>query len=340
MVWRGNAAHLARSLAGMGVDIDRVSSSLECDLLSYATSPGYVPLKGYCALLEEAAKQHCYCHHKLHFALEDYGLIGVMMATAPSLGEALHSVCDYSQLYVTCTDLFLHSLGDRTYFVYRVNERGLGTNRLWNELFMGDIVHLIRQAVGPDWPPLELNFSHSMPSETVEPDSFFGAPIYFGQVTNLLVFETEILAAEMPGSHADRFDSAIAELERMALASGCSSKLINKVMQVIVDAQYLSKKRHSIASISDVAEAVGLNEKTLQRQLATNGSSYRALVELCRYISAVHYLEATTGSIANISERLGYSEPSAFERAFRKWTKQTPSEFRSIHTLALGSLVS
>lgn len=83
------------------------------------------------------------------------------------------------------------------------------------------------------------------------------------------------------------------------------------------------------ASVERIAKAVGVSPRTLQRQLQVAGTSLRALVEEARKDIAIRELATTDRSITDLAFLLGFSETSAFDRAFRRWTGKTPLAYRA-----------
>jgi AraC-like DNA-binding protein len=87
--------------------------------------------------------------------------------------------------------------------------------------------------------------------------------------------------------------------------------------------------RHGDPAIRKVAARLGLTTRTLQRRLDESlGTTFHALVEQTRRDLSLRYLRETRLSLAEISGLLAYSEPSAFGRAFHRWTGTTPATFR------------
>ena len=82
------------------------------------------------------------------------------------------------------------------------------------------------------------------------------------------------------------------------------------------------------ASLGAVARKLRMSERTLQRKLAEESASYDALLDAMRHELAVRYLADRKIAIAEVAYLLGYSEPSPFHRAFKRWTGVTPSEAR------------
>jgi AraC-like DNA-binding protein len=82
-------------------------------------------------------------------------------------------------------------------------------------------------------------------------------------------------------------------------------------------------------SAEDIADLLAMNRRTLSRRLKGSGMSYRAIVSEIRFEIARQLLEDTEVPLDQIAAALGYSEASAFTRAFRRWSGETPSAWRS-----------
>ena len=76
------------------------------------------------------------------------------------------------------------------------------------------------------------------------------------------------------------------------------------------------------------AEIAGCGTKSLQRKLAAEGVSYKVLLDNVRCRYALWLLRSSPISVSELALKLGYSEHSAFTRAFRRWTATSPSEYR------------
>lgn len=97
-----------------------------------------------------------------------------------------------------------------------------------------------------------------------------------------------------------------------------------------IDAQVreqISRLLPSEPTIMAVAKALDISVRTLQRRLAANDLSYRQLLDRIRRKKAEAELISRSRSVAEIAQRLGYSDPSHFVRAFRRWTGYPPSHF-------------
>ena len=81
-------------------------------------------------------------------------------------------------------------------------------------------------------------------------------------------------------------------------------------------------------SIDEVALKLGMPSWTLRRKLKEEGSAYQSLVDEMRRDVAMSYMKSTDLTFGEISYLLGFSTPGAFQRAFKRWSGQTPGEFR------------
>jgi len=80
--------------------------------------------------------------------------------------------------------------------------------------------------------------------------------------------------------------------------------------------------------MESIAAPLGLSRRSLQRRLQDEGFSFRALHEQIRAELACRWLEQSTMALGEVAYLLGFSEPSAFHRAFKRWTGQTPAAYR------------
>lgn len=82
-------------------------------------------------------------------------------------------------------------------------------------------------------------------------------------------------------------------------------------------------------TVAAVSKRLGVPVRTLKRRLQQQGTSYREIVDEVRTEVAIKYLRETDLSIEDIAYSLGFSEAANFRRAFRRWTKETPNQFKT-----------
>jgi AraC-like DNA-binding protein len=86
--------------------------------------------------------------------------------------------------------------------------------------------------------------------------------------------------------------------------------------------------RHGEPTLGQVAARLALGARTLQRRLKQENLAFKGLIDDTRRQFALRYLRDPANTLSEVSYLLGFSEVSAFNRAFRRWTGSTPSEYR------------
>ncbi|WP_241759459.1 AraC family transcriptional regulator [Pyxidicoccus parkwayensis] len=180
----------------------------------------------------------------------------------------------------------------------------------------------VRFFTGVDVRPLRVRFVHAAPPDTSEHEALFGCPLEFGAPFNDIEFSAE--DARRPFVHADALLNTMFEkqarraLERLPQSSTTTERVREAVRHALAGGDF---------SCAAVARALRLPSRTLQRRLAGEGQTYAGIVEALRRELSEVYLRRRM-SIAEVSFLLGYAEPAAFHRAFKRWWGQSPESFR------------
>lgn len=172
--------------------------------------------------------------------------------------------------------------------------------------------------------PLRAQFAHSEPTWRAEYNRIFACPIEFEATRSGFVIRHEDL--NRPVIHADpslktRFEQ-LAETALNRLAENVPTS--RRVAQAL-----LRQMPGEEPEIESIAKSLAVSVRALQAALQDEGTSFKKLVGRVRQDLAENYLRDTNLSIAEVSFLVGFSEPSAFHRAFKRWTGQTPSTFRA-----------
>ncbi len=101
-------------------------------------------------------------------------------------------------------------------------------------------------------------------------------------------------------------------------------------MESLVEREISRSLSEGIPKMADVARRLAMSERTLHRRLFENGSSFKTLVETTRRHLAENLLRESRFTLSEVAFLTGFSEQSAFNRAFRRWTGQTPTTFRNV----------
>jgi AraC-like DNA-binding protein len=172
---------------------------------------------------------------------------------------------------------------------------------------------------------LEVAFQHpALPAATLsELDRAFACPIRFNDNEMRLVLPASILERPLVSTDAGLYAYLERHAESLQARLAGSASLAGRVRELLA-----ARLRQGEPDQGAIARALAQSERTLQRRLADEGVSFAGLLDEVRADLGRMYLADRQLAIFEVAFLLGYSEPSPFNRAFRRWTGQSPSEFR------------
>lgn len=168
------------------------------------------------------------------------------------------------------------------------------------------------------------HFCHRRPRSIVRLGELFGCALLFEQEQHRIVFDRAML--QLPLEGADR--ALCGFLEELAAVRAAAAPLASPLGADVRAAIAAAIADGDEPTLARVALRVGVGARTLQRRLLGDGSRYQALVDQERLARALELLRRRELALADVAERLGFSEPRAFHRAFRRWTGRSPHEYR------------
>jgi len=155
---------------------------------------------------------------------------------------------------------------------------------------------------------------------------FFCGTIRFTAGTNTMVLSAVDAARTLPGA-----DAALSAIVRRRLDGPLSNAMPTDAapLSARVRRMLMEDLGQATLTADSVARTLAMSRRTLTRQLAAEGTSFRAMYDAVRSELARALLQDRSLSIADVAFFLQYSEPAAFHRSFRRWTGQTPQDYRS-----------
>jgi AraC-like DNA-binding protein len=249
-----------------------------------------------------------------------FGIVEYVCRAAPTLGGALQRWVRYLNLLDDAVKIELAVEDDRA--ALRVVLESDAPAPGAHELCFAMVAKHARQLSAVPLRLIGVELVHRAPSDAARYRTFFDAPVTFGAKTNQLVFTRAALEASLVSSDPQLLAILTRAADELNARAPEEPTLTAQVTRVLRDAL-----RDDEGHVELVAKRLGVTVRSLQRRLKEEGSSFNDVREQVRKDLSRRYLDENL-SIAEISFLLGFSEPSAFFRAFKRWTGQTPNEAR------------
>ncbi len=258
---------------------------------------------------------------------EDLDVVGDALSTSTSALESVHQAARLTAL------LFDDGRFEVTEAARMIEVRWLAPfptsvgERLYHELAVAVFLRQVRSSVSRDIPAAAVRFCHPGPQDLREHHRFFRSPVeYRAPITSFTLRRGDLegVVPERADAALNRFFIRYADdLLEARSATETGRSLAARVRDVVGPAL-----PNQDASSRFVAKRLGISERSLRRQLAAEGESFRGLVDEVRREKAESMLSDSDTPIGEIALLLGFSDTSAFSRAFRRWCGISPQRFR------------
>lgn len=174
-------------------------------------------------------------------------------------------------------------------------------------------------------PPIErMCFRHSRPDNIDTHVMAFGENLFFDQDRDEMVIRRDAFNVLLAGRNPNMVKRLTIQLDQMLENLDNPNNLIEDVKS-----QIRGDLGKSPVNISTIGKTLGISERTLRRRLSAENTSFRDLLNHCRKNMTEIYMADERMTLAQIAHALGFSDQSAFSRAFKDWFKQTPLQYRS-----------
>ena len=312
-------------IAAAGGDAEQVFRSAGLDLEEIKDPTHWIHQEQYRRVLElasDATGDDCFgLHVGAAFDLRNYGILGFATLNCATLGEAAASLVRYFGVMRKGARFTLKVEGETASVRFHAVKGSPEIPRHEAELALARLCKGIRDLVGGDWTPQQVHFAHTRQSGLAEHERFFGVAPRFGMESNRVILDRADLQRRNRAADQRLYQILRHRLEALLPDQG-EDDLILKVREEIAGAL------HEGAALNAIAGRLGLGARTLQRRLRDRDLAYADLVEQVRREESFRYLRHNDLKISEIAARLGYSEVSAFDRAFRRWSGTSPLAFR------------
>jgi AraC-like DNA-binding protein len=256
-----------------------------------------------------------------HAEPSSLGVAGFMLRSAPNVRAALHDLETHLDLHDQGGALTLSTQGDTARLSYLIHQRGVEASDQIYDLSITMACKILRNLCGDTWSPSEVLLSHRPPLNLAPYKKVFHAPLRFDAEQSAVAFPTHWLDHPLAGADALLHQHLEREAEALHLrrGQGVAGKL-RRLLRTSLPRQ--------TCNASNIASQLGIHQRTLNRRLRAEGTTFRRELEQTRFEVAQQLLSDTTMPLGRIAASLNYADTTAFSRAFRRWSGIAPTAWR------------
>ena len=257
---------------------------------------------------------------------DDYGALGLAWKSALDLRSTFERAVRYARLMTSVSTYEIRDDGVDAFFI--LNRVGTPRPSLFisNEATMASITSFSRELTQGKFNPKSVYFQHKAPNDISAYERYFSCPVYFESELNALHISGSVLAFK------NRLgDVGVSHFLESHLDSELNKTQDDESIEHLVQTQISKALSSGVPKMADIAKRLGMSERTLHRRLGDHDLTYHSLVNQTRQELAESLLVNSDYALIEVAFLTGFSEQSAFQRAFKRWFKQTPAAFRKIY---------
>ncbi len=248
------------------------------------------------------------------------GTLGLLIQNAPDVGTALRELVTLLPRQEQGVALKLDAYNSHASLSCSISLRGVESSEHISDATVAVAFNVMRTLCGPEWHPIEVLLPHRRPANVSPFHRCFRAPVQFDSEEAALIFPAYWLERRLPGANADLHRFIASHLRE----SGPPADTLTDNVRRLLRSQLL----RGICSAARVAKLFGMHRRTLSRRLKQEGTAFNEILEGVRFEIGQQLVAETLLPLSIIADALGYSEGSAFTRAFRRWSGHAPRDWR------------
>jgi len=318
---------VAKALDAGGHDSAAVFRSAGLDPTKLGNADARYPVEGMRKLWQLAAE----VSGDPYFGLEaarfwhptTLNALGYSWMASDSLRDALTRMSRYGRLVNSVAQMTLEEYEQEVAFAISAPQSSTMVSNEAIDAALATMVTMCRVSYGDSFNPLRVITQRPELEDPARYYEFFRCPIEFSAEANVLYFSKDALEKHLPTANprlAGVSDQVVAEYLARFDKGSTAIRVRAKLIDLLSAGEF---------SQQEVANNLHMSLRTLQRKLAEEDTSYKEILKETRRELANQYLRQGYLSVSEVTYLLGFSEPSNFARAFKRWTGHTPSEFRA-----------
>lgn len=256
------------------------------------------------------------------------GILGYVLLHCRTIGEALAAYRRYNVILCSGIDVEWESGGRETTILFKLSNPDRRASRHAVEGMVSSLYHVLLKLSCRSIALRGLQFMHEAPEDRTEYATIVGINPVFGSVDTVIRLDNEVLQYPIVLANSDLLSTfeTYAEEARNRLLVG----------QTFSDQVYRWITRcmpSAFPSVTDAARHFNVSVRTMQANLKQEDTTYNRLFNKARMEFAVHYLRNPRFTVAEVAYLLQFSEPSAFQSAFKRWKGMPPGQFREANEI-------
>lgn len=320
---------LLRYASQTGVDPDEILKVVDLDPAVIGDVEARISVTQLNAIWEEIALQAEDQDLGLHFGeaapdfLGGHVLFSVMM-NCPTVESAIEKVARYHGLLTDFVQLRLTQQENYAHLSWEPVRTDIELDRHHSESVFAMLVSILRGLTEDGIHLVEARFNHPRPKNTTEHQRVFRCPVMFGWPKNELVIRQQDLSLPVFLANPELLEMleqfAQKSLKRLYTPDTWADRVTRSLGKILVQGEK--------PSADAVAFDLAISARHLQNKLRAEGTTYRQLLDQVRRELALDYLKRAEMTMCDIAFLLGFSEQSAFNHAFKRWTGSSPTEYQ------------
>jgi AraC-like DNA-binding protein len=251
------------------------------------------------------------------------GALGLAWMASSSLREAMNRAARLRSMFNEQIVLEVTERADEVRLTYRLNQPTLIPHEL-GDAHVANLLQLCRIIYGQELMPEDVALTLPTPADPEPWTAHYGPVVRFGQNKNSFAISTEDADVPLTGSNPELV-AIHEEVIKRHLLNLDRNNILNRIRLKLMDA--LPSGR---VTEEGMAEAMNMSKRTLHRRLRENNETFRSILTQVRQDLANRYIRDPSFSMTEIAFMLGYTDTSAFSRAFRNWFGHAPTHARAL----------
>ncbi len=253
------------------------------------------------------------------------GILFSVMMNCATVGNALEKQMRYHALSTDLIQLHLQEQGEYVRYIWEEVDSEIDLDRHYIETVFCGLIFPLRRLTQNKVRPVEIHFKYPKPADISEHQRIFGCSLMFDCRQNELILHRVDLDQPIFLANPQLLDQLDSFAQEMLLRLYPPNTWSERVAHLINKGLLHGEK----PALNSVAYELALSPRQLQNKLSQEGITYQILLDQIRKETALKYLNESDITVCDLAFLLGFSEQSAFNHAFKRWTGANPGDYRN-----------